>query len=156
MSSDSPEAIRRRKEVLLQQMHGRGGGPGVYIGLEKIRAGEPGANMLNELRVPFAKMWSPSLVPRPDDYGYHIDVVGNVFPPNADASKRVDSTLPDETPSLSDSMTSNAGSDGMQGRSDINGTTRSSSLEPGYVPDPELEEWLSLEGAQKPIFIGFG
>ena len=113
--------------------------------------------MLNELRVPFAKMWSPSLVPSPDDYGYHIDVVGNVFPPTADASEKADSALPGENSrSPSDSTTSSAGSDGMRGRSDNNGTTMSSSLEPGYVPDPELEEWLSLEGARKPIFIGFG
>ena len=26
-------------------------------------------------------MWSPSLVPPPADYGEHVDVVGNVFPP---------------------------------------------------------------------------
>lgn len=49
--------------------------------LEKIRAGENGANLLNNLRVPFAKMWSAALVPRPPDWGEHIDVIGNVFPP---------------------------------------------------------------------------
>ena len=50
-------------------------------GLEKIRAGENGANLLNSLRVPFAKMWSPSFVPRPPDWGEHIDIIGNIFPP---------------------------------------------------------------------------
>jgi hypothetical protein len=49
--------------------------------LEKIRAGENGANLLNNLRVPFAKMWSEALVPRPPDWAEHIDVIGNVFPP---------------------------------------------------------------------------
>jgi hypothetical protein len=49
--------------------------------LEKIRAGENGANLLNSLRVPFAKMWSPSFVPRPPDWGEHIDIIGNIFPP---------------------------------------------------------------------------
>ena len=49
--------------------------------IEKIRAGEGGASILNDLRVPFAKMWSESLVPTPRDYGKHIDVIGNIFPP---------------------------------------------------------------------------
>lgn len=36
-------------------------------------------DLLNHNRVPFAKLWSPALVPKPKDWGPHIDVVGNVF-----------------------------------------------------------------------------
>jgi hypothetical protein len=32
-------------------------------------------------RTMWVQMWSPSLVPTPSDYGNHIDVIGNVFPP---------------------------------------------------------------------------
>jgi len=53
----------------------------LWVGMDKIRAGEFGANILNDLRVPFAKMWSPSFVAAPEDYGSHVDVIGNVFPP---------------------------------------------------------------------------
>ena len=34
----------------------------------------------NPLRqVPFVKMWSPTLVPKPDDWGDNVDVVGGFF-----------------------------------------------------------------------------
>lgn len=29
----------------------------------------------------WGQMWSPSFIPTPKDYGDHIDVIGNVFPP---------------------------------------------------------------------------
>jgi hypothetical protein len=56
----------------------------VWIGLDKIRAGESGANIIHDLKIPFAKMWSASLIPTPNDYGNHIDIIGNVFAPLAD------------------------------------------------------------------------
>jgi len=47
------------------------------IGLPPI--GNWGAHVLNDKMVPFVKMWSPSLVPKPEDWGENVDVVGNFF-----------------------------------------------------------------------------
>lgn len=49
------------------------------LGLKPIRTGESGADVLNRKQVPFAYMWSPSLIPKPKDWGAHIDVVGFNF-----------------------------------------------------------------------------
>ena len=49
------------------------------MGLEPVRRGEHGHNLLNSNKVPFVKMWSPSLVGKPKDWGGHIDIVGNFF-----------------------------------------------------------------------------
>lgn len=49
------------------------------IGLEKIRAGEDGAHIINTHEVPFAYQWSPLLLPRPRDYGPHLEVTGTIF-----------------------------------------------------------------------------
>eukprot|EP01040_Poterioochromonas_malhamensis_P011123 gene11123-12120_t len=46
------------------------------LGLEPLRMGQGAWNMLNILQVPFVKMWSPTLVPKPKDWPDHIDVVG--------------------------------------------------------------------------------
>lgn len=35
--------------------------------------------MLDRLKVPFSYMWSPALIPKPHDWGDHIDVTGFVF-----------------------------------------------------------------------------
>lgn len=51
------------------------------LGLPPLRLGEHGGDLLNRYRVPFAKMWSPCLVPKPKDWGPHIDVVGHFFGP---------------------------------------------------------------------------
>jgi len=51
------------------------------LGLSPLRLGEHGGDLLNRHRVPFAKMWSPCLVPKPKDWGPHIDVVGHFFGP---------------------------------------------------------------------------
>lgn len=51
----------------------------VSIGLEKIKAGEDGAHILNTHEVPFAYQWSPLLLPRPEDYGPHLEVTGTIF-----------------------------------------------------------------------------
>jgi hypothetical protein len=72
------------------------------LGLEAIRAGQSGSNILNYhqvatsslpshrflmlrncsalLQVPFVKMWSPALAPKPKDWPSHVDVVGTFFP----------------------------------------------------------------------------
>ena len=49
------------------------------LGLRPLRVFDDPANLLNAQRVPFVKMWSPSLFPKPKDWGAHIDVVGNFF-----------------------------------------------------------------------------
>lgn len=49
------------------------------IGLEPIRAGEKGAHLVHQHQVPFAYLWSPHILPRPEDYGAHVDVTGTIF-----------------------------------------------------------------------------
>jgi hypothetical protein len=44
------------------------------MGLEPIRRGENGYALINDNKVPFAKMWSPSLVPKPKDWGPHVSI----------------------------------------------------------------------------------
>ncbi|KAG5175617.1 hypothetical protein JKP88DRAFT_269227 [Tribonema minus] len=51
------------------------------MGLDPIRRGEHGFNLINNNHVPFVKMWSPNLVPKPKDWGPHIDVTGAFFTP---------------------------------------------------------------------------
>ncbi|KAL7688632.1 putative UDP-glucuronosyl/UDP-glucosyltransferase, Glycosyltransferase family 28 [Plasmopara halstedii] len=46
--------------------------------LRKIRAGEGGRDILLDLAIPHAFMWSPRLVPKPNDWGDIYDVVGTV------------------------------------------------------------------------------
>ena len=81
--------------------------------------GEGGWNMLVSHRVPFAKMWSPSLVPRPKDWPDFVDIVGSFadtpLTPNTPASpntdddtvdavdKEVDAVLPSSPSSHSNS-----------------------------------------------------
>jgi hypothetical protein len=39
-----------------------------HMGLEPVLPGEHGGYLLNSKRVPFAKMWSPAFVPKPNDW----------------------------------------------------------------------------------------
>ncbi|CEG42615.1 sterol 3-beta [Plasmopara halstedii] len=48
------------------------------LGLRKIRKGDGGRDMLLDLHIPHAFMWSPKLVPKPKDWGDLYDVVGTV------------------------------------------------------------------------------
>ncbi len=48
------------------------------LGLPRLGVGK-GAGLLNDDTVPFCYLWSPSLVPRPDDWADHIDVADFVF-----------------------------------------------------------------------------
>lgn len=50
--------------------------------------------MLNQFRVPFVKMWSPSFVPKPDDWGDHIDVVGAFFVDQSSGKDKASSFTP--------------------------------------------------------------
>jgi UDP:flavonoid glycosyltransferase YjiC (YdhE family) len=49
----------------------------VSVGLEPFRLGQYGWNLLNYHQVPFVKMWSPSIVPKPKDWPEHVDIVGS-------------------------------------------------------------------------------
>ncbi|RLN74941.1 hypothetical protein BBJ28_00021392 [Nothophytophthora sp. Chile5] len=46
--------------------------------LRKIRNGDGGRDMLLDLNIPHAFMWSPKLVPKPADWGDLYDVIGTV------------------------------------------------------------------------------
>ncbi|POM80024.1 Sterol 3-beta-glucosyltransferase, partial [Phytophthora palmivora] len=48
------------------------------LGLRKIRKGDGGRDILLDLKIPHAFMWSPELVPKPKDWGDLYDVVGTV------------------------------------------------------------------------------
>ncbi|KAL3671130.1 hypothetical protein V7S43_004312 [Phytophthora oleae] len=46
--------------------------------LRKIRNGDGGRDLLLDLQIPHAFMWSPALVPKPEDWGNLYDVIGTV------------------------------------------------------------------------------
>ncbi|DBA00178.1 TPA: hypothetical protein N0F65_007803 [Lagenidium giganteum] len=48
------------------------------LGLRKIRKGDGGRDILLDLAIPHAFMWSPLLVPRPNDWTDIYDVIGTV------------------------------------------------------------------------------
>ncbi|TMW59527.1 hypothetical protein Poli38472_004596 [Pythium oligandrum] len=48
------------------------------LGLRKIRKGDGGRDILLDLAIPHAFMWSPALVPKPHDWGHIYDVIGTV------------------------------------------------------------------------------
>ncbi|TYZ66570.1 hypothetical protein PybrP1_000133, partial [[Pythium] brassicae (nom. inval.)] len=48
------------------------------LGLRKIRKGDGGRDMLLDLSIPHAFMWSSALVPKPADWGKIYDVIGTV------------------------------------------------------------------------------
>ncbi|KAE9049457.1 Sterol 3-beta-glucosyltransferase [Phytophthora rubi] len=48
------------------------------LGLRKILKGDGGRDILLDLAIPHAFMWSPRLVPKPDDWGKIYDVIGTV------------------------------------------------------------------------------
>ena len=41
--------------------------------------GERPATVVSDMKVPMSFMWSPSLCPKPSDWGDHISVLGNIF-----------------------------------------------------------------------------
>ncbi|EGZ07162.1 hypothetical protein PHYSODRAFT_362385 [Phytophthora sojae] len=48
------------------------------LGLRKILKGDGGRDILLDLAIPHAFMWSPRLVPKPEDWGKIYDVIGTV------------------------------------------------------------------------------
>lgn len=49
------------------------------LGLLPIRESEDADSLVHTLRVPYTYCWSPSLIPKPKDWGTHIDVCGFFF-----------------------------------------------------------------------------
>ncbi|GAQ77601.1 UDP-Glycosyltransferase superfamily protein [Klebsormidium nitens] len=49
------------------------------LGLKPVGLMDPGSSLIHQNKVPFGYIWSPSLVPKPKDWGPHIDVVGFCF-----------------------------------------------------------------------------
>ncbi|KAG6941510.1 hypothetical protein JG687_00019601, partial [Phytophthora cactorum] len=56
------------------------------LGLSRIRKGGRGREMLLDLDIPHSFMWSPSLVPKPFDWGDLYDIVGTVTLKTEDSS----------------------------------------------------------------------
>jgi hypothetical protein len=64
------------------------------LNLKTLRFGAFGGSLLTSCHVPFVKMWSPALCPKPSDWPAHVDVVGAFFQePNKSA---VDETEPEK------------------------------------------------------------
>lgn len=49
------------------------------LGLERVHLGAHGASLLHHLGVPHTYLWSAGVLPKPDDWGPHIEVAGFVF-----------------------------------------------------------------------------
>jgi UDP:flavonoid glycosyltransferase YjiC (YdhE family) len=103
----------------------------LQLGLEPVMHGESGFNLINASKVPFACMFSPSLISRPKDWEQHIDIVGSFF---ADDLESRESNSVDEA----------------SGSPCLRAETPSSV----YQPSEEVRQWL-IRGP-KPIFVGFG
>jgi len=63
------------------------------MGLAAIGVGEGGWNMLNNHKVPFAKMWSPHLVPKPKDWPPYVDIVGTFVDAPINSRNKKESAL---------------------------------------------------------------
>jgi hypothetical protein len=106
------------------------------LGLDPIRASDGGWNMVNSHRVPFVKLWSPTMVPKPKDYPDYVDISGTFS----------DITINSPSPSSSiPSPTSRSNSQEI--------AVPSSTL--GQIVSQELVHFLSSSD-KKPIFVGFG
>ena len=99
-----------------------------------------GFDLVEILKVPFAKMWSPILVPKPKDWGDHIDIVGSLFDVQEEQLARI----------------------GLKCDNDVRKVVSSVR---DFQPSPELVGFLegrprlltSVDVARgKAIFIGFG
>jgi hypothetical protein len=141
--------------------------------------GEGGWNMLVSHRVPFAKMWSPSLVPRPKDWPDFVDIVGSFADtpltpnkptsPNTDddaVDKEVDAVLP-SSPSSNSHRKSASSAASPDARGETLDGANSNSPAPleqqqpesakkkassnDYEPQPELAQFLA--SGRKSIMI---
>ncbi|EOD43471.1 putative udp- transferase protein [Neofusicoccum parvum UCRNP2] len=53
--------------------------PGLIPSVETVKAGEIGRRRKSILQVPYTYMWSPTLVPKPEDWGPEVNVTGFTF-----------------------------------------------------------------------------
>ncbi|KAJ1626110.1 hypothetical protein T492DRAFT_596986 [Pavlovales sp. CCMP2436] len=56
--------------------------------LPPIRLGGRGGALIKDHRVPFSFLWSPAFVPKPVEWGEHVEVVGVFHPPASDAAAK--------------------------------------------------------------------
>jgi UDP:flavonoid glycosyltransferase YjiC (YdhE family) len=49
------------------------------LGLPTLHVTAEGANVINDRAVPFTYLWSPGLIPKPDDWHDHVDVADFIF-----------------------------------------------------------------------------
>jgi UDP:flavonoid glycosyltransferase YjiC (YdhE family) len=49
------------------------------LGLPALHVTAEGANVINDRAVPFTYLWSPGLIPKPDDWHDHVDVADFIF-----------------------------------------------------------------------------
>jgi hypothetical protein len=152
------------------------------LGLPPIRRGEHGWNLLNTNKVPFLKMWSKHLVPKPKDWGPHVEVAGfflEPIPPLSATSTPAPGASAGELGKASDSSSSSTGASTASGTASASitpnhkssGTLSTGSATPGTgtgsgakasvaatVPSahlpPELEDFLRC--GPPPVFVGFG
>jgi hypothetical protein len=103
------------------------------LGVRRYRTAEGGAFVLNSRKVPFVKMWSPHLVPKPKDWPSYVDVVGNF---NEEVIKQDVSAVTED----------------CIVESDVN-KRQKVIPDPSYAAPPELITFLE-DGP--PVFIGFG
>ena len=62
--------------------------------INKIRTGAGGSTILQDNKVPFSFMWSPSFVPACADWPEHVDVVGEFRDMNAPVSSTIVLAIP--------------------------------------------------------------
>jgi hypothetical protein len=148
----------------------------VSVGLEPFRLGQYGWNLLNYHQVPFVKMWSPSIVPKPKDWPEHVDIVGSFFdiPPSAapirnnagrinrfDTPKRIQSSPIKPLPMNLNLMQKQQGSKLIRSRM-FDPKVNAAKLEDSLLPVarepkevcPELIEFLEKPGCI--VYVGFG
>jgi hypothetical protein len=121
------------------------------LGLEPIRVGQGGWNMLNYHEVPFVKMWSPGLVPKPKDWPPYVDVVGTFFPSTPNTT--VNNKKNDKVSSTSSTIAITTDNKEVP--------IAMSAGRPPYTPSPELANFLQPNvdstGDTVPIvYVGFG
>ena len=101
------------------------------LGLQPIGPGDNGWNLLNSNKVPFVKMWSPILVPKPKDWPDYVDIVGTFAEDDIPIPILIQNNI-----------------------DDIEHTSKPS-FSSTFVPNTELATFLS-SSTIKPIFLGFG
>jgi len=132
------------------------------LGLEPLRTGSGGAQLLSQQKVPFVKMWSPSLAPKPKDWPDYVDVVGYFGDQTSEATTPI-SPIEDSEKFNSQRCTNTYAAQGSN-NNDINSDKLL--LPDNFSPSPELlaflEQFSSLNSsynskfANKTIYLGFG